>query len=392
MNFRQHVLLLAFLILLVFGMSATIVGPCVTSLEETFGVGHGAVGAMFAAGSIGYLIGVRIGGRLARPLGHWWTLWAGTASLGASLLLFGVSPFWPLPIAAHFLCGVGGGVVEPVLVSAIQVLYEEKRRAALNLSQVGFGLGAITGPFIVKFILGARWNWRLAFVFTGAATLGTLALFPRQPIPSGETAAAPRERARAYARNPVLWLMFLVLIFYVGGELGLTSWSSAYFEKTRGATKAQASLAPLFLWLGLLGGRTAMWFIGERHTSRRILFLCSGFSIVFSSAALLSARIETSYLLLMFAGLGLGPIWPTVLDHSAGRLKTTSPAVLSFIMLGGGVGALSQAALGPIAATWSLPAALAVAVALLVGVMVLLLADWLIERQNGMAPEEPRSR
>jgi len=381
-SLRQHVLFLGFLILLAYAVTLTVAGPCVTSMEESFGLGHGAMGLLFAAGALGYLAGVRLAGRLARPMGTHWTLWWGVAGMGAGILLLAVSPIWPGCVAANGLAGVGGGLMEPALVAAVQTLYSEKRRAALNLTQVGFGLGAVLGPFLARQLLGAHAAWRWIFGIPGAATLGLLLLFPRQIIPSPASDDDSGVPARRFARHPALWLLFLALMFYVGGELGLTSWSSAYFETARGVSKSNASLAPLCLWAGILLGRAGMWFLSDRISSRLVLLICSAISVGFASAAFSAPTAGLSYGLLMVAGLGLGPTWPTILDHSARRLGTHSQRVLSWIIFGGGIGAFSQALLGPIAQAWSLRAAVGFAVALLAGVAACLLADQMVERST----------
>jgi fucose permease len=389
LNFRQHVLLLSTLILLVYGASCTLVGPCVTSLQDAFGIGKDTVGTMFAAGSIGYLFGVRLGGRLAGQIGLSWTLRGGLAVLGGGLLLVCLSPSWGFCIVGHGLSGIGGGMVEPALVSSVQILYAEKRRQALNLTQVGFGLGAIAAPYLVRTIFEAQGSWRLGFGVVGGATLGLLLVFPRRRIPSEEdvesepeTLAMPPEVKVSHARNPVLWLMSLSILFYVGGELGISSWASAYFEETHGVSKETASLAPFSLWIGLLVGRLGMWFVDHRRSSRRILAVCAATGIVFSAAALMTDRIWLAYLFLAVCGMGLGPIWPTILDHSVTRLGTKSADTLSWVIIGGGIGTLSQAVLGPIAEATSIRTALVVAVGLLVVMAFCLMLDWLLERKG----------
>ena len=183
LSFRQHVLLLATALMVAYGISVMIVGPCVTSLESTFSVSHDTVGWMFAAGSAGYLIGIRVGSALAKPIGLSWTLRIGVLGLSSALCMVAVTPIWALCLVGHFLAGVSGGVIEPAMVASIQSLYVHKRRQALNLSQVGFGFGAIVGPYLVRTALAHDWSWRLAFGAAAALVFAMLLLFPRQPIP-----------------------------------------------------------------------------------------------------------------------------------------------------------------------------------------------------------------
>lgn len=367
-----------------YGISVTVVGPCVTSLEATFEVSHATVGWMFSAGSLGYLIGVRVGSALTGPLGLAWTLRIGVIGLSAGLFIVCATPIWAFCLAGHCLAGISGGVIEPAMVASIQSLYGDKRRRALNLSQVGFGFGAIVGPYLVRTALSADWGWRVAFGASAGLTFAMLSLFPRQPIPSDdgiEAGDASSSNGTKPTRNPVLWLMSLSLFFYVGGELGLTAWAAAYFEKVRGVSRANASFAPLALWVGLLLGRMAMWVVSDRHSSRLVLLICSVSSVFFAAGALMCSEMWAACLMLTASGLGLGPIWPTVLDHSADRLRSRSVTVISWVIVGGGVGAFSQGGLGFVAEQWSLTAAMIVAIVLLVGVTVCFVIDWFIEEK-----------
>jgi fucose permease len=379
MVFRQRVLLSVFLFYMAYGISLTMLGPCVTSIEETFGVGHGAMGLLLAFGSVGYLLGVRAGGRLARPLGLSRTIAAGVVLQAAGLLCLAGAPAWPVAIAGQFLFSFGGGALEPASMVSVQLLYHEEPRGAMNLSQVGFGIGAITGPFLAKIILGAGQSWRLAFVIPAVAGLAMLALLPRKPIHSAFPADEEGIPARRLFANPVFWLAFGAMLFYVAAELGLSSWSSAFFEEDRGLSKANASLAPLCLWLGILIGRAAMWKLGDRISSRKVLAGGAAISIACATAAVAASNVAVAMFLLVGCGLGMGPAWPTIIAHAASRLGNRSPRALSWVILGGGIGSLGQTLLGVVAEAYSLEAAMGLAIVLTAGVIACMAVDRLID-------------
>ncbi len=379
MIFRQRVLLSVFLFYMAYGVALTILGPCITSIEETFEISHGAMGFMLACGSIGYLLGVRLGGRLARPLGFSRTIVLAVVLQATGLLCLAGAPIWSFAIAAQMLLSFGGGMLEPASVTAVQLLYHEEPRRALNLSQVGFGIGAITGPFLARILLGSGMSWRYAFAIPAVAGLAMLVVFPRQPI----RAAIPEEErgipTRQLFANPVFWLIFGAMMFYVAAELGISSWSSAFFEKARGLTKANASLAPLCLWLGILIGRMAMWKMSDQVSSRLVLAGGAALSMACATGTVFVDSIPIAMCLLIGCGLGLGPAWPTIITHAAARLGTRSPRVLSWVILGGGVGSLGQMLLGVVAEAWSLDVAMGVAIVLTGGIIACIVMDKLLD-------------
>ncbi len=164
--------------------------------------------------------------------------------------------------------------------------------------------------------------------------------------------------------------------------LRATSWASAFFETLRGLSKGQASLAPMWLWVGLSLGRLAMGFIGARISSRSILALASAVSLAFFLAALKAPTAGMAFACLALSGLGLGPIWPTILDHSANRLRTHDSRIMAVIILGGSFGGQAQALMGWIAEKHSLPAALGFAASMIACLLLCIALDIVFERME----------
>lgn len=85
------------------------------------------------------------------------------------------------------------------------------------------------------------------------------------------------------AKNPAVIFGVLTLMFYVGTELGFSSWLVNYLEKTHAFQKLQASLALSILWIGLITGRLTNTFILRWVSGRLILAVSSVLGVVFGT-------------------------------------------------------------------------------------------------------------
>ena len=56
-------------------------------------------------------------------------------------------------------------------------------------------------------------------------------------------------------RDPLLLLLTLIILLYLGAEIGVSNWIAEYFVQVRGATPAQGAYMVSLLWVGLLVGR-----------------------------------------------------------------------------------------------------------------------------------------
>jgi fucose permease len=389
MSPRRRLFILYFFIFTLYGIGLSIFGPCVTSIEGEFFLGHRSIGILFAAGSLGYLAGLSLGSFLTRRLPMAWTVWGGGMTQGIGLLAIAAAPNWPVIIICFVVNAFTGGVIEPAWAASMRQVFPDKARKTMNLVQVGFGIGAVCGPLIAVAVLGAGWSWRWIYAVPGAASMALIVFNPRRSAPAAvspnkEEDTPKDSRLSEVLRNPVLWLLFLAMMFYAGGELGFSSWGSAFLEKERGFTKAGASYAGFCLWGGILIGRILMWFVSETVSSRRIIIGLSLFSAFFAVLAVQAGNSLVSLLCLAASGVGLGPLWPTIVEHGARRLRNSSSQALSFIILGGAIGAMAQAYIGHLAETTSLKTGLIFAAGLIFCIGVCLALDRLVEHIEGM--------
>jgi MFS transporter, OFA family, oxalate/formate antiporter len=185
--------LLVMLLVGVFDMTRSISGPL---MQKTFSLSYGELGVLFAAVSIGYLIGSSsVGFRLNHVEVKFAVLIGGLITM-LGLVLAGMAGHFYIAVAAFALSGVGSGWMEVSVNALIPVLAESKIKASSGSSdakefsddssqpgqQAGmfnilhglYGVGAFAFPVVATWLIARLGGWRPLFVILAALLLVVL--------------------------------------------------------------------------------------------------------------------------------------------------------------------------------------------------------------------------
>jgi fucose permease len=306
---RLYFLLLTCFVL--FGLIFTVAGAALPQIIRTFGWSYTVTGLVLAASSAGYFLSSFLNGFLVQRF-----LPRLIMVIGLVLGAFSMSLFvrWPSPwlnLLLNFGIGLCQGAME--VVTDLEVIHMEQKGQSrlMNLIHASFCVGAIVGPSAVGYILNARIP--LVSVFIASAILsGILAVlfaFTRFPRVRHEPKQAAHNDVRLL-RQPLLLLMTAALLFYVGTEIGVSSWSSEYVVKVLGVSASTAAFAVALFWLGLLAGRLGISF-GYRGVRQELLMLALSVLSAVALVAVLIARSTAAVAAAVFiAGLGCSGFYP----------------------------------------------------------------------------------
>jgi ACS family hexuronate transporter-like MFS transporter len=226
---------------------------------------------MVISGKVIDRLGTRLGFALAMV---WWSIAAMVHALCRSVLQFE---------AARFFLGAGEAANFPASIKSVAEWFPPKERAlATGIFNSGTSIGAVVGTSVVAW-LTLQWNWRVAFIFTGA--LGFLWLTAWLPIyraPGRHPWLSRREleyisehdpESKEGRQAPIAWRKILryrqawgfilpkfmtdpVWWFYI-------FWLPSYLGQGRGFTLKQIGI---FAWIPLFaatfGGPAGGWLSG----------------------------------------------------------------------------------------------------------------------------------
>ena len=336
-----HSLALACAMFLSAGVILSSLGPSLPLLAAHVGQDVAALGGLFTAFSAGIIVAQFVIGPASRRFSERRILPAGMlfTGLGALGITFGQS--LAALFGAALLAGIGFGGVLAAGNMLVAQLFAARSAAALNGVNVFFGVGSILGPALAGYT-SASFGAPQAAVWVGAGTIIALAPLMRSLAP----VRSPSHGASAGgAIHPALrWLFGLLLLVYIGTEVGFGGWLTLYMVQSTRLDLGAAALTTSGFWLALTSGRAVGAWLGLRLTPGKLLTI-SLFGLLIA-AVLLNLGVghyaATLAAVLLF-GFSCGPVFPTVLALVA---RESGGAASLALGLGNGGGLIIPATLG----------------------------------------------
>ena len=243
------------------GIAEAGLGVLLPSILTAYGLTPATVTLLFISQISGYVLAALTSSAVSSRLGLGRMLLVAASLLTLALAIYALSPFWLLMVAAGTLLGLGIGLIDAGVNTA---LVQEARTAHLIGILHGFyGVGALLGPAIATTLLALGLHWRQVYgVLAGVISLllvGVLgALIARYPLlikrPSISQAPSWRHLRRSL-RTPLVLLLGAFLCIYVGIEAAISNWAYAVEVIARSTPPLTAGYSVSAYWFGLTAGR-----------------------------------------------------------------------------------------------------------------------------------------
>jgi len=288
-------------------------GPLVPRLSARIGAPVEEIGAMFTALFLGALLLQLAGGWLNERIGLRCTVIAGTALLAAATLGLTLGPTLPALLACALLAGAGQGTLDASTNVLVPAVFGERSVSAVNLLHFAFGAGAVLSPKMIS-LASSTWGNPMPILWLAAALGAATALATwRWAMDPKVARPHPSEAGTAIYQRPVLWLLSLVLFLGVGVEIGVGGWTTVYAGRTTALAEGAVANLVSGYWLALMAGRLLGAALGVRLKARRLAVLAIGATCLGSIMLVLGSGIAGWTVAgTLVVGLGVGPIFPTV--------------------------------------------------------------------------------
>ncbi|MFB0569723.1 MAG: sugar MFS transporter, partial [Nitrososphaeria archaeon] len=259
---KGHILASTMTAFTAYALASSVFGPSLPAIVQDFVLAPVQVGALAAAGSIGFL-SVLPAGILTDMLGKKKVVIAGIAVIAAGTVLTGLSSSFPLLLAALIFAGIGNGFFEGSVNAFVSDIYKDKPGFALNALHSTWGVGGFLGPLLAGQMLSKFGLWQLSFLVAGSIVAATIipvaSTSARQPISTGS-----RRRPRPTLRLNVSLALVLALFLVWGTELGIYSFLPLFLQSERGFDSVTASASLSMLFVALAVGRAIWSVISDR--------------------------------------------------------------------------------------------------------------------------------
>ena len=326
---------LAFILL---GLTLGAEGPTLPKLAENTSSTLDQISLIFFSGSLGYLLGSYISGRIYDRLPAHQFLAGVILLLGIAIAFVpAASSLWML-LLITLIAGFAKGSLDVGGNTLILWVHHEKVGPFMNGLHALFGLGAFVGPLIVARVLEITDNIYLVYWTLAIAALPVATLIWSLPSPS----ARPTPEEHKDVPLPVLPLAIMVLCFllYVGSEVGFGTWIYTYaLEQGLGTEITSAYLTSAF-WGAFTIGRLLAIAISTRLRPLTILYLdFAGCLVSLGLILLFRGSATVLWVGSILLGISFASIFPTFLTLSEERMHVTG-TMAGWFLVGGSIGGM----------------------------------------------------
>lgn len=361
-----------------FGLTAAALGPALPGLASNVKTSLGGISLLFTTQSLGYLLGVSVGGRaFDRVRGHPLIVGFLTAAAGIVALIPAIPILWLLALLTLML-GVAAGIVEVGGNTLLVWVHRQNLDPWMNGLHLCFGVGAFLSPLIITQVMAATQTLSGAFWILAVIVLLPAIWIVRLPSPSvRESSETPPDAA--VLRYAVVIPLALMLFLYVGAEVGFGGWIFTFASALHPGSESMAGYLTSVFWGALTVGRLLAIPISARLAPSIVLAADLVGAIVSVGVILLWPTATAAiWIGTLGTGLAMASIFPTVMNFADRRIQITG-RVNGWLFSGAGLGGMFLPWLigqlfegsGPVSTMVTITADLLVALGVFVGIAVL---------------------
>lgn len=337
-------MLTVFIGFFIFGFSENVKGPAIPRIQTDFGLDEMQIGTLLSLNSLGYLLACSFTGILISKWGVRWISIASFVLMALTGILMFFSASYPALSGSYFLMYVGNGMLEIALAVLGAQIFVRNTGTMMNLAHFFYGLSSIVAPMLATGLMqvsigGHLLDWRGMYLIVLLLSLIPVipALLGRFSPPKTEEDVA-RISVKQFMRDPVIWMLVVILSFGVISEMAVGGWLVNYLEKAYhwSSTDASGMLSAFFLCFTI--ARLLLGPITDKIGYTLSLIILAGFSGICTFIAILVG--EPGAFLFAIAGIGIAPVYPTVMALIADRYRGNSDTAISFIVTLMGVGSM----------------------------------------------------
>ena len=325
-----------------FGLNMTATGAVLPQVIREFQWSYTTTAVVLYASALGYFLATFISGVLIQRLGPRKVIVGGLLVQAVGLGFFGLTGSVAVNVALRLLIGAGAAGTEVVVNFGVVRMERGGQSRLMNLMHAAFAAGAVVSPLVVLLIAEAGSTWQMIFRLGSALSLAMAAAMAAMPFSRLDAAVqAGREPASLgeVLRNPLVVLGSLILMVYVGVEIGVTDWVAEYCVETMSASPTYAGLLVSAFWVGLLAGRVGVSAL-YHGTRQGGLLLAMGVTSAVAMVAVMVTPSAVGVAVAVFvAGLGFSAIYPVVMALMGRHVGTGQSLAVAIASTGGGVGA-----------------------------------------------------
>jgi len=318
----------------IFGLSEGIRGPAVPRIQAEFMLTELHLGLLLALSSAGYLVACTLTAKLAGKIGIRYCHVLGLILISLSGVSIFFAPSFIMVLVGFFLMNIGFGALDIATGVLSAKIFVKNTGTMMNLTHFAFGAGAVIAPIISTSIMTARFadqvsSWRYVYLIALS-----FALIPAIPLLLGRLKnsehGSGKSGYRDMLKKPSIWLVTLVLFFGLIAESGIASWFVAYLESSYAFTSERAALFLTLYFVSFMVARLVLGPFIDKLGFINSLAVATAFAgIMIILGVIFGSR---GSVLIVLSGIGVAPIFPTVMAVIAKLFADTIERAMTTIL------------------------------------------------------------
>jgi len=299
----------------ILGVADNIRGTALPRIQDEFSLTELHLGLLLTANSVGYITACTFTAALARRIGMKTCLVAGLSVIVLAGVCVCYSPGFAVLVLGFFILNVGFGMLDISAGIIAARIFTKRTGMMMNIAHFFFGIGATMSPLISTGLMAARFGdfllgWRYTYLL-----ILSFALVPAIPTLLGHMKRQGGDgKQGGYSKllkNPVLWLLTMVLAFELVAESGAAAWLVNFLEKAHSYSGEKAALRLTLFFICFTATRLTFGPLIDRFGLLRTIMVAPLLAGVMITVGVLAGEPGTP--LLFLAGIGVAPMWPTVM-------------------------------------------------------------------------------
>lgn len=303
------------------GMMANVLGSILPYIIKEGGLSFSFQGTLLSINQIGNLIAVWLSGFLPYAIGRK----KSTFFLGSGIVIgfvIMVVTGNPILLLLAFTClGVGRGTMSNI-TNVLVGEYAGNKAAGLNLLHATFAVGAFISPFIV--VICGSTLWRVPAIIIAGGMMSALLLFLKSDLSSEKSKKAKDDGT--IPRSFSFWLNTAILFCYLCGESTFMGWLVTYLIGQGIFPSALANAMASLLWLMILLSRLMTAALSRRVKKEKLILALGSSMFIFTFVLVNTAETVPAAVSVLFIGLSMGGIYPTVLSTNEKKYNQSTIA------------------------------------------------------------------
>ncbi|CAH1198676.1 MFS transporter [Paenibacillus sp. JJ-223] len=331
-------LILIYLAFIGLGLPDALLGSAWSVMKQDIGATTEMAGYISLTVSFCTVISSLFASRLLHRLGTGKVTLISILFTTMALLGFAASSEFVFLILLAIPLGLGAGCVDAALSNYVALHFKAKHMSWLHCF---WGIGAMTGPFVMSFWLTHGNNWRAGYFTVGMlllviviallASLPLWRIYEKGNIEEGSAQKLVSNREAVRIRG--VKSSMLAMLCYNGSETAAGLWIASFLIAGKGLDPAKAAAYTSLFYIGIIIGRVFSGFLSTSVSSKNLiryggLIGCFGLLVLVLPVPHWGAAGA-----LFIVGMGGAPIYPSIVHATPERFgEKASSSVIGLQM------------------------------------------------------------